>query len=51
MTDHFITPLCKSKAKAGNVSIEEFKNRQYDLLADHVRKYVDIEKLIKIMTP
>lgn len=51
VTDHFITPLCKSKAKAGNVSIEEFKNRQYDLLADHVRKYVDIEKLIKIMTP
>ena len=50
VTDHFITPLCKSKAKAGNVSIEEFKNRQYDLLADHVRKYVDIEKLIKIMT-
>ena len=30
-------------------SIGEFKDRQYDLLADHVRKYVDIEKLINIM--
>ncbi len=30
-------------------SIEDFKNRQYDLLAEHVRKYVDIDKLYEIM--
>ena len=29
--------------------IEDFKNRQYDLLAEHVRKYVDIDKLYEIM--
>jgi adenosylcobyric acid synthase len=31
-------------------SIEDFKNRQYDLLADHVRKYVDIKRLYEIIT-
>lgn len=31
------------------VRIEDFKNQQYDLLAEHVRKYVDVEKLYKII--
>lgn len=31
------------------VSIADFKDRQYDLLADHVRKYVDIDKLYEIL--
>lgn len=30
-------------------SIDDFKNRQYDMLAEHVRKYVDIGKLYKII--
>lgn len=30
-------------------SIEAFKNRQYDLLADHVRQCLDMEKLYEIM--
>lgn len=30
-------------------TIEEFKNEQYDKLADHVRKYVDIDQLYRIM--
>lgn len=30
-------------------SIEAFKNRQYDLLADHVRHCLDMEKLYEIM--
>lgn len=48
--EHFIAPLAKNRAAATHhTSIEEFKNRQYDLLADHVRKHVDIDKLIKIM--
>ena len=32
-----------------NETYEEFKDRQYDLLADHVRKYVDINKLYEII--
>ncbi|MCD8210184.1 MAG: cobyric acid synthase [Prevotella sp.] len=28
---------------------DDFKQRQYDLLAEHVRKYVDIEKIYKIL--
>ena len=31
------------------MSLDEFKEQQYDLLADHVRKYVDIEKLYEIL--
>ena len=31
-------------------SLEEFKDRQYDLLAEHVRKYVDIKKLYEIIS-
>lgn len=34
---------------AENLSLTAFKDRQYDLLADHVRKYVDIDKLYKIL--
>jgi len=29
--------------------VDTFKNHQYDLLADHVRKHVDIDKLYKII--
>lgn len=31
------------------MSIEEFKEKQYDMLAEHVRKHVDIEQLYKIL--
>ena len=46
-----INYILKDKAKetAETESIEDFKNRQYDLLADHVRKHVDIDKLYEIM--
>ena len=33
-----------------NETYEEFKDRQYDLLAEHVRKYVDVERLYEIIT-
>ena len=39
----------KSPYKGDLEGLEEFKDRQYDLLADHVRKYVDVEKLYKII--
>lgn len=31
------------------MSIEEFKEKQYDMLAEHLRKHVDIEQLYKIL--
>ena len=34
-----------------NETYEVFKDRQYDLLADHVRKYVDIKRLYEIIAP
>ncbi len=37
------------QASEEHVSIEEFKDRQYDLLADHVRKHLDMEALYRIM--
>ena len=40
----------KAEATTQGESYEDFKNRQYDLLAEHVRKYVDIDKLYEIMT-
>jgi adenosylcobyric acid synthase len=39
----------KSPYKGDLEGLEEFKDRQYDLLAEHVRKYVDIDKLYKII--
>ena len=45
-----INYLLKNKAtNTPQISPEEFKNMQYDLLADHVRKYVNINELYRIM--
>ena len=45
-----INSLLKDKeSSTPTMSLEEFKNHQYDLLADHVRKYVNIDKLYEIM--
>ena len=33
-----------------SLSIEDFKQQQYDRLADHVRRHVDIEKIYKILS-
>lgn len=42
-----IQPLkCESKNRE---TIAEFRNRQYDLLADKLRHYLDIEKIYEIM--
>jgi adenosylcobyric acid synthase len=30
-------------------SYKSFKDEQYDRLADHVRKYVDVERIMKVM--
>ena len=39
----------KTEEKVSAQSYAEFKNQQYDLLADHVRRYVDIPQLYKIL--
>lgn len=40
----------KTKATAETMDIDTFRDKQYDLLAEHVRKYVDIDKLYSILT-
>ena len=49
VVDFILEPFARGKENMPQESVEEFKNRQYDLLAAHVRKYVDIDRLIKIM--
>ena len=40
----------KSPYKGDLEGLEDFKNRQYDLLAEHIRKYVDMERLYQIIS-
>ncbi len=47
--DYILKPFTQKKNNGKQMNIEEFKDKQYDLLADHIRKYVDIDKLLKIM--
>lgn len=37
------------KTNIEQMDADDFKNHQYDLLADHVRKYVDINKVYEIL--
>lgn len=37
------------KTNIEQMDAEDFKNHQYDLLADHIRKYVDINKVYEIL--
>ena len=39
-----------SDSSQEGIDYQEFKEQQYDRLADHVRKYVDMEKLYKILS-
>ena len=38
------------KPAANNLSYSDFKEQQYDKLAEHVRKYVDIPRLYQILS-
>ena len=40
----------KSPSKGDLEGLEDFKDHQYDLLAEHVRKYVDMDKLYEIIS-
>lgn len=48
--DYILRDKANASTAESSMSIEEFKDRQYDLLAEHVRKYVDIKKLYDIMS-
>ena len=48
--DSVLKPFCKTHAASQPAeSLADFRNRQYDLLADHVRRYVDIDKIYDIL--
>ncbi len=48
--DFLLRPFANRTEEKCNVeTYEEFKERQYDLLADHVREYVDINKIYEII--
>lgn len=47
--DYLLKPFANREKKAESETPEEFRDRQYDLLAAHVRKYVDIDKLMDIL--
>ena len=52
--DYLLSPFADQASTGSQAvvqeSVEEFRNRQYDLLADHLRQYVDIDKLYAILT-
>ena len=52
--DHILAPFGNQTSPSRltpQESIEDFRNRQYNLLADHLRQYIDIDKLYSILTP
>ena len=48
--DSILRPYCTKKALKETISAKEFKEKQYDLLAEHIRKYVDIDRIYKIIS-
>ena len=48
--DFLLRPFAeKIGAQEESISYQDFKEKQYDLLADHVRKHLNMEQLYKIM--
>ena len=52
VTDRLLTPLrtLYSLPPTFHFDYQQYKQQQYDLLADHVRTYLDLEKLYQILT-
>ena len=46
--DHLLAPF-KSQLETRTFDYKEFKEEQYNLLANHVRRYVDMEKVYEIL--
>ncbi|MCQ2197810.1 MAG: cobyric acid synthase [Bacteroidaceae bacterium] len=48
--DYLLRPFAdRTAGEEATETYEDFKERQYDLLANHVRQYVDIEKIYEII--
>ena len=45
-----LRPYCTKTHTPAGETAKEFRMRQYDLLAEHVRKYVDTDKIYKILS-
>lgn len=50
VTELLLQPFAQKTEKAESFNYAEYKDKQYDLLADHVRKHMDIGKLYQILT-
>lgn len=50
VVDHLLTPHI-SQVESRSFDYQSFKDQQYNLLADHVRQYVDMEKVYKFLNP
>lgn len=47
--EYILAPYSDKKNNVSEMTYQEFKEVQYDLLADHLRKHIDIEYLYDIM--
>jgi adenosylcobyric acid synthase len=47
--EHLLSEKVKSERQTTTVNYADFKEQQYDKLAEHVRKYVDIPRLYQIL--
>ena len=48
--EHILHPFVTTPKEEPSESLEQFKDRQYDLLADFVRTHIDITKLYEILS-
>ena len=48
--DYLLKPFKTQNTMSDAQSIEDFKQQQYDRLADHVRKHVDMKQIYKILS-
>ena len=47
--DYILQPFSNKESQHPSLSIDEFKEQQYDKLADFVRKHIDMDTLYKIL--
>lgn len=48
--DYLLQPFTTIRSATPQLTPDQFKDQQYDLLAQHVRQYVDIPKLYQILS-
>lgn len=50
VTENLLSPFETAKSYATELSYNDFKQQQYDLLADHVRRHINMPLLYKILS-